>query len=276
MSNGEVTLNIAAGAVTDVAGNPNPAVSTTVNVVAFTLVVPPEPPDPSFSTTPTPTPTTTFPLYPNSPSLTITDPEGVQYGAFDLTFTFTRAVTGFTADDLELNGTASATLSALVTTDNIVFTVTITPTSNGWLGVTVPAGIAADAQGRGNLSENTREIVVSDGTSGETPEVSITTPAGSQSADFDVTVTFTEEVSGFTADDISFHMYSEPAASVTNLITIDNIEFTVTITPTPGSGWVLIWVPAGVATDVDGDNESERRFGIRVDLRKYAGYADSV
>jgi len=261
VSNGEVTLTIAAGAVTDVAGNPNAAVSTTVNVVAFALVVPPDPPDAAFSTTPTPT--TTFPLHPNSPDLAITVPEGVQYGAFDVTFTFTWAVTDFTADDLYLNGTASATLSALETTDNIVWTVTITPTSNGWLGVSVPSGVAADAQGRGNFSENTREIIVSsDGTSGETPEVSITVPEGSQSGAFDVTVTFTEAVTGFTMDDISFHMYSKPAASVTNFTeTTAGTIFTVTITPTAGSGLVLIWVPAGVAVDGDSNGNAASKFG---------------
>jgi len=58
---------------------------------------------------------------------------------FQVVVTFSEAMTGFTAADLALG---NATADNLATSDNIVFTVDITPLSNGLVSVQVPVSVA--------------------------------------------------------------------------------------------------------------------------------------
>jgi gliding motility-associated-like protein len=80
---------------------------------------------------------------------------------FTASITFTEAVTGFTVGDITVT---NATLSGFQTTDNITYTVLITPTANGAVTLQVPANAAVNTGNNGNTASNTLSLVY-DGTS---------------------------------------------------------------------------------------------------------------
>lgn len=65
---------------------------------------------------------------------------------------FSEAVTGFTLGDVLLT---NATASNLQTTDNITYTVLITPAAQGNVSILVPANVAVNIGGNGNSASNT-------------------------------------------------------------------------------------------------------------------------
>ncbi len=78
------------------------------------------------------------------------------------------------------------------------------------------------------------------------PGVSITVPSGVQNKAFDVTITFTEQVSDFEQDDLL--ITGSAKATITAWETTDNTVYTAKITP-KSNGIVNVSVPEGVATD---------------------------
>ncbi|HEY9260208.1 Ig-like domain-containing protein, partial [Chitinophaga sp.] len=70
---------------------------------------------------------------------------------FTATITFTEAVTGFVVGDLTVT---NATLSAFQTTDNITYTVLVTPTADGTVTLQVPASVAVNVGGNNNTASN--------------------------------------------------------------------------------------------------------------------------
>ncbi|MEE2527401.1 Ig-like domain-containing protein, partial [Hyphobacterium sp. HN65] len=116
-ADGQVTVDVAAGAAQDAAGNLSTA-SNQFSVISDTT----------------------------SPSLTITGPAGPVSGAFVATFTFSEGVTGFELSDIAVGNGSASNLSGLGTT----YTATITPTADGQVTVDVPANSAQDAAGNDN------------------------------------------------------------------------------------------------------------------------------
>jgi len=115
---GEIVLTLAAGAARDGAGNPSIGPVTARQ---------------AFKTDLTP------------PALSIGESSGgLALGPVTLTFSWSEAVTGFTADDVVVNG---ATKGALTPLDARTFTMVLTPpnASRGTLTVNVPAGAVRDA-----------------------------------------------------------------------------------------------------------------------------------
>ncbi len=122
-NDGQVTVIIPQGIATDNAGNSNTASNT------FGLVY--------DATSPVPTIATTA----NSPLNT----------TFNVSITFSEAVVNFTEDDvLVTNGT----LGTLSSSDNIVFTGTVTPQADGPLFIDVIEGATTDAAGNPNAEAN--------------------------------------------------------------------------------------------------------------------------
>ena len=117
--NTAVRLNLAAGAVSDAAGNGNTA-ATEVTVAA------------------------------TAPTLTIDAPGGHDGTAFSATFTFGEAVTGFSASDIGVSGGRAGNFSG----SGSSYTATITPAANNSADVTlsVAAAVATNTAGNGNLS----------------------------------------------------------------------------------------------------------------------------
>ncbi|MFY0591765.1 Ig-like domain-containing protein [Roseivirga sp.] len=179
-----------------------------------------------------------------SPTVTVTsDANDPQSGAFTATFTFSEAVTGFTSDDISVGNGAASNFN---TTSANVYTATITPVADGAVTIDVAADKAQDAAGNNNTAA-TQLSVTNDETK---PAVTITASDDPQSGAFTATFTLSEDVTGFTSDDISV---GNGAAS--NFNTTSANVYTATITPV-ADGAVTIDVAADKAQDAAGNNNT--------------------
>jgi len=85
------------------------------------------------------------------PSVVISGTPAVT-GSWTATITFSEAVTGFAIGDITAG---NATLSNLATSDNITWTVMVTPVAGGPVSIAVPADVAENIAGNGNAASNT-------------------------------------------------------------------------------------------------------------------------
>ena len=198
-------------------------------------------------------------------------------GPFNIIFTFSKAVSGFKQTDVEVSGSAAASITAWETTDDTIYTATITPTTDGLVRVSVPANVATDADGRANVASNKSFYVDTDA-----PSVTVSVPTDEQSGVFDITITFNERVFDFEEDDVSL-AGSTADATITDW-TIKHRKsswsygttYGTTITPTT-SGMVVIRIPANVATDRAGNNNTaSSTYSITVNLPGVGGNAPSA
>ena len=214
-ASGTVTIGVAANVATDGANNQNTAATSKTVTVDV-----------------------------DKPTVTIGVPSGVQNGAFDVTMTFSEAISGFVGSDVSLTGSAASITGWSANSSNTVYTATITPTASGTVTIGVAANVATDAANNQNTAATSKTVTVSVDTT--SPGVSISVPSGVQNSAFNVTIAFTEMVSGFTQSDVSLN---GSAASITSWsANSDNTVYTATITPT-ASGTVTIGIAANVATD---------------------------
>ena len=200
-----------------------------------------------------------------SPGVSISVPSGVQTDAFDVSVTFTELVSGFAQSDLSVGGTASASVTSWsANSDNTTYTATVTPTTSGSVTLNINAGVATDAANNSNTAATSQTVTVNVDT--ESPGVTVSVPSGVQNGAFNVTITFTETVSGFTQSDVSLN---GSAASITAWsANSNNTIYTATITPT-ASGTVTIGVAANVATDAaNNQNTAATSKNVTVDVDK--------
>jgi hypothetical protein len=158
-------------------------------------------------------------------------------GSFMATWTFSEAVSGFTVDDITVNGgSASATISGF-SGSGTTYTATITPTDSGSLVVSIPAGVAtSDSLGVSNSSASASVPV--------RPDCSISVPTSViQGTSFTATITFTSAVTGFAVDDIVV-----TGGSVSSVSGSSGTTFTATVVPT-ATGTINLNVSASVVTD---------------------------
>ena len=180
------------------------------------------------------------------------------------TITFTESVSGFVQSEVSLTGSAASITSWSANSDDTDYTATITPTASGTVTIGVAANVATDAADNQNTAATSKNVTVSVDTTA--PGVSIAVPSGTQNGAFDVTITFTETVSGFVQSEISL---SGSAASITAWSANGgNTVYTATITPT-ASGTVTIGVAANVATDAaNNQNTAATSKTVTVDVDK--------
>ena len=201
---------------------------------------------------------------------------GVQRGAFDATITFsevvsdfeqtfevritfTESVTGFVASDISLTGTATATVTVPLTGSGADYTAEITPTADGDLVIQVPADVAVDEAGNGNTASQSDTVSIDL----SRPTVEITyVPTQTQTGWFEVTITFSEDVTGFEADDISL------SATASATVSGSGTVYTAKITPAADAeGEVTFNVRENVAKDgVGKGNTASRSYTVPVDL----------
>ena len=184
-----------------------------------------------------------------APSVTVSVPSGVQNGAFNATITFTEPVSGFVRSEVSLSGSAASITGWRANSGNTVYTATITPTTNGTVTIGVAANVATDAANNQNTAATSKTVIVDV----DAPGVSVSVLSDKQTDVFDATIMFTEAVSGFEQADLS--LTGTANASITSWSTTDNTTYIATITPTT-EGTVIINVPANVATDAAGNNNS--------------------
>jgi len=168
-ADGDVVLNIAAGAAVDSGGRPSTATSFTIR---------------SDRTAP-------------SVNLTTSASSPTNLSAIPFTATFSEAVTGFTAGDITVTNGTVQNFSGSGTT----YTFEVVPTADGVVMVSIAANVAQDAAGNGNTAA-TPVNITSDRSA---PSVNLTTSASSPTnlSAIPFTATFSEAVTGFTAGDIT-------------------------------------------------------------------------
>ena len=234
---GDLVISVPAGAAEDDAGNGNTASQLSATVE----------------------------YNPNAPTVAIAHSlTGTQTAAFDITVTFNEAVTDFTAGDISLTGVnASASIGA--ETGN-VYPVTITPTSDGTLTISIAADKVKDSDNDGNVASNEVELEV-DVLAPTVTEIDAPDTRMDESA-FDVTITFSEDVTGFSPSDLT--VTNGTAANSWSSETATT--YTVGITPTivnNAEGTVTIQVPASVAQDgANRDNTVSTIKSITVDRKR--------
>ena len=223
-ADGAVTVDVAAAAAQDSAGNDNTAATQ------FSIT--------SDSTGPTVVLSTVS-----------ADPVS---GAFTLDVVFSESVTGFAVGDLTVgNGAASAFAGSGTT-----YSATITPTADGTVTVDVAAAAAQDSAGNDNTAA-TQFSITRDGTA---PSVVLSTTNSDPVANwFNLTVTFSESVTGFTVADLdigngSAQNFSGSGTTYTAIIVA------------AAEGVFTVDVAAGVAQDAAGnDNTAATQLSMTAD-----------
>lgn len=224
---GTVTMRIAAGAATDIAGNPSRA-STSTDAGA------------SYDVTP---PTVTV-------SQAVGQADPTRAAPLLFTVAFSEPVAGFLAGDIVLGGTApGAMVSEVTPLDAQSYLVVVGGlTGPGTVTVTIPAGAVRDAAGNPSGASTSKDNELTyDATT-----VTIA-PAAGQSAlthtqPIHFTVEFSRPVTDFTAEDVLLGGVApgQPAATVTPL---DATTYDVAVSGLTGRGTVTAHVVAGAAMD---------------------------
>lgn len=89
-----------------------------------------------------------------SPSVTLSGPPTHTNAGIVVTATFSEPVTGLVAGDFVVtNGTASG-----LSGGPSIYTLTVMPTSPGWVSIQLPAGVAQNSASQGNLAANSLNI----------------------------------------------------------------------------------------------------------------------
>ncbi|OFX20139.1 MAG: hypothetical protein A2041_10525 [Bacteroidetes bacterium GWA2_31_9b] len=224
---GTVTVDINAGVVSDLAGNGNTA--ATQFSIEY-LGSKPEVIISSITTSPT-----------NLSSIT-------------LDIVFTESVNGFDESDIQVT---NGDVTNLTTTNNINFAVTLLPDIEGEVTAYIPADVATNSIANGNTASNTFAIFY-DITA---PSVAITSSESSptNSNSIPLTITFSENVTGFELGDIAVQN-----GSVSDISNIDNV-YSITLIPS-GDGIVIVNIASAIANDLAGNtNTSASEFLIIYD-----------
>ena len=233
----DVTVQVKANAVTDAAGNSNPASATTSNIHIDTI----------------------------APTVTISGlPSGEENDAFNLTITFNEDVSGFATGDLTVTGQARATA---VSGGPRVYTATITPNANqeGDVTVRVRANTVTDAAGNSNPASATTSNIHID-TIRPTVRFEDVPVLEKRNDIFDIKVVFSEPVNGFQVP-ADMTIDGPVTASLTSG-SDGAAEYTVTITPNPNSkGDLTFQVNANTVKDfaLNNNTASEVTDAVRID-----------
>ena len=195
---------------------------------------------------------------PTRPSVEIhTEASAPVGGAFEVTITFSWAVTGFEQSEITVtNGTVSSFSGS-----GTSYTAEVTPSASGAVTVEVGADVAEDGSGKGNRAAPPFVIEVDL----ERPEVTIagpTEPVPVGVVGFEVTITFSEPVEGFESEDISVSN-----GTVEEFTEVSSSEYRATIKPAEVGQPVVVEVPENVAEDGAGKgNRAAEPFEVETKL----------
>ena len=164
---------------------------------------------------------------------------------------FSESIPSFDGEDLSIT---NGTLTNLVAENGNIIA-TISPTTDGEVVVEVLAGAFVDLAGNGNAASNT--VNINYDATAPTAEISTTASAIVNSA-FDITISFNEEVTGFTAED-----FETVNATIENFAG-EGMEYTATVTPVE-IGLVSVSIPANSTSDI-AENENEASNILQVEF----------
>lgn len=227
-ANGAVTVDLLADAALDLAGNGNVAADQLTRTYDSTL--------PVLMLTTTANPTNVSPIA--------------------VTISSNVSVTNLELTDVNVtNGTASNLTEVTAGTQ---WTVDVTPTAEGNVTVTIPAGAVLNASS--NANPESAELSIKYDASAPTVTISSESSNPTNIAPIEVSVLFNEEIKGFELEDVTVGngsaFYMEPGS--------DN-EWIVYIAPT-ASGLVTVDVAANKVKDIAGNsNTAATQFSITYD-----------
>ena len=190
-----------------------------------------------------------FRVDPDPPTVTIAregDSDPVT-GAFNLKLAFNEPVS---LDDVSkisvANGTATTPARHLEDEDGSTYVVRVTPASDGAVTYSLAPGSFLDRAG------HTHAAAAHTGTASLPPMAVLSTGAQKVSADFAITIAFSEAVTGFEKADLSV---TNGVVKSLALKTGSETEYTATITPAVGDrkSNVRVLLPAGKVEDSDGN-----------------------
>jgi len=171
---------------------------------------------------------------------------------FNLTVAFSEDVTGFDISDISVTNCTAGNFIAL---NSRHYTVDITPLTSAGIIISIEANKAINSSGISNTASNSLYV--------NTPSIVIsrTSGTGTVNAKFNVTFTFSEDVTGFDISDISV-----TNGTPGNFIAINAAVYTVDITPT-ASDTISVSVAADKATNIYGiNNTASNKFQLSADI----------
>jgi len=193
------------------------------------------------------------------PTVTITDDEAgtgnIAGGSITYTFTFSKAVTGFDAEDVIVTNGEKGTFTAVSAN---VYTLVVTPTAGfeGNVMVNVAKDVATDAAGNNNTAA-TESVQAVDM---KAPTVAITDDQDGTGyivgGPITYTFTFSEDVLDFDRLDIVLANEAGSSAVTGGDFAGSGSTYTLTVTPPTGKGNLTVDVNAGAATDVAGNSST--------------------
>jgi hypothetical protein len=181
------------------------------------------------------------------------DAPGTATGPVTFTFGFGEAVTGFALDDLTVTGVPPSAVGTLTTISPSTYTLLVSPAANttGTIGVSVRASAVADAAGNTNVAASATQAFNTDTTP---PTVAISDTTGPTVTAAPVTFNFlwSEAVTGFGAQPADLTV---TGGSITTPLSGSGTSYSMVVTPTPGvnGGTISVSVPAGAASDLNGN-----------------------
>ncbi len=206
-SAGPVTLSMPAGAATGTGG----VASIASNLLTVTYT----------------------PLDTTPPTVALTTSTSSVSAPFVVTATWSEVVTGVALNDFTVtNGLASA-----LSGSGTVYSVSITPTANGAVTVTMPAGAAIDAASNASLVSNTLSVTY---TAPAAPTVLLSTASTSVTGAFTVNAVFSQSVTGVALNDFAI------TKGTASALTGSGTTYSILVTPT-AAGAVTLSMPAGAA-----------------------------
>jgi hypothetical protein len=239
---GTVTASIPADKVQDLAGNLNSASTGGDGMV-------------TYDTT--------------SPAVTVSQASGqadpTKTGPIHFTAVFNETIdpASFTAGDVALGGSAGATsavISEVTPNDGTTFNIAVSGmTTDGMVTASIPAGKVQDLAGNLNSASTGEDHTVTYDTTAPAVIISSAVSNPTRTSPIPVTITFSENVTGFEVGDITVGNGSAGNFSGSGKI------YSADITPT-ADGQVSIDIPAGVAVDAASlGNTAGERFAVVYD-----------
>jgi hypothetical protein len=231
-ADGTVTVNINAGVAIDAAGNGNTAATTLSLIFDTTGAIP-----------------TISSAYSNVTS----------QSPFTVQVAFNESVTGFELADLTVSNGSASNLQTV--TNNLTYTVNITPVANGAVTIDLPINKTTDVAGNGNQAAT---YSINFDNVQPTVTISTTSTSPTNQSPLLFSIVFNEEVTGFDVSDITTS--NGTAGNLT--ATVANKEYTFTVTPIT-DGEVAVSVNPGVFTDMAGNlNQASNQVKITFDTTK--------
>jgi hypothetical protein len=175
-------------------------------------------------------------------SVTLTSPVGAVFNtaSFSVTFTFSEWVSDFDESDISvINGAASN-----LTGSGDVYTADISPSGEGAVTVSLPAGVVVDLPGNSNFASAALSRIYD--LAPPSVNLSSSLPTTTSTNPLPISIVFSENVFGFSAGDFTVINGS------VSVLTGSGTTYIVSVTPT-GEGDVRISLGSGVVTDAAGN-----------------------